>query len=145
VDGSFLSEPLFTVGARTDQLAFDAATGLLHFPANAGPVILNVEDPGIRVVDVATDSVLTSASVLTGLPPRDVLVVRGPASTGAPEIPRAPLSFRLGEASPNAAADHVFRWDGRDDAGRRVAAGTDVVRLESGGEGEARKVTLVRR
>jgi hypothetical protein len=99
---------------------------------------------------------------MTGLPLRDVLVVRGSSPTGAPEIPRAPLALRLGEASPNpfgawtelpfalgrpatvavtvydvagrrvlaapraslAAGDHAFRWDGRDGAGRRVAAAT---------------------
>jgi hypothetical protein len=95
VDGAFLGEVLYTVGARTDQLAHDPFTGLLYFPANAD------EDPGIRVVDVATDSVLTPASIPTGLPPRDVLVVRGSGPTGAPVLAKGTEGLRLGLASPN--------------------------------------------
>ncbi|MGQ0721872.1 MAG: FlgD immunoglobulin-like domain containing protein, partial [Candidatus Eiseniibacteriota bacterium] len=160
-----------------------ATTGLLYFPANASSGVLNVEDPGIRVVDVATDSVLTSVSILTGLPPRDVLVIRGFGPTGAPDVADGPARLRLDAALPNpfgawtevpfalsapaavavtvfdvagrrvlarpradfGAGDHRFRWDGRDGSGRNVVAGTYFVRLEAGGETQARTVTLVRR
>ena len=96
VDGAFLGEVLHTVGARTDQLAYDPVTDLVYFPANA------MQDPGVRVVNASTDSVLSVSSIPTGLPPRDVLVVRG-SGPMSPAVPSGDdlSSLGLGAARPN--------------------------------------------
>jgi flagellar hook assembly protein FlgD len=43
-----------------------------------------------------------------------------------------------------AAGRHRIGWDGLDDAGRPVASGTYVVRLDDGRQRQARKVMLAR-
>ncbi len=42
------------------------------------------------------------------------------------------------------AGQHELAWDGRDDAGRSQASGTYLLRLETAGAAESRKLTLVR-
>jgi flagellar hook assembly protein FlgD len=42
------------------------------------------------------------------------------------------------------AGRHIAKWDGHDDAKRRMPAGVYFARLESGGRVEARKVVLAR-
>ncbi len=46
---------------------------------------------------------------------------------------------------PLPAGEHVRTWDGRNDAGRRLADGVYFVRLKSAGETRSHRVTLVRR
>jgi flagellar hook assembly protein FlgD len=45
---------------------------------------------------------------------------------------------------PRAAGATDVVWDGRDDAGRRVAAGTYFVQARAGGEVSSAKVTVLR-
>lgn len=140
LDGSRGNEVFASIGARTDQLAYDPLTGYLYFPDQA------TGDPGIHVIDVATDSVLTASAVSTGLPPRDVLVVRPPAPTDSPGpraaaailfAPPRPNPFRLSTAVPfSLARSAPLTLEVFDAAGRRrfvrreewLAAGTHVVR-----------------
>ncbi|MBK9471879.1 MAG: T9SS type A sorting domain-containing protein [bacterium] len=42
------------------------------------------------------------------------------------------------------AGRHRLDWDGRDDAGRRAAAGLYLIRVESGSRAATRKVVLTR-
>ena len=45
---------------------------------------------------------------------------------------------------PRAAGRHVARWDGRNDAGQKLAAGVYLYRLQAGGQTMTRKLVLVR-
>jgi hypothetical protein len=93
IDGDATGTPLEIAGTNTRELAWDAETSLLFFPVES-------EDPGVRVFDTVTDSLLMAASVPVGLPAVDVLVVRG-AGTGAPPSVAAAPAFRAGAARPN--------------------------------------------
>jgi photosystem II stability/assembly factor-like uncharacterized protein len=48
------------------------------------------------------------------------------------------------ESGPREAGDHEARWDGTNESGTQVASGTYFLRLESGGEVRAGKVSVVR-
>ena len=48
------------------------------------------------------------------------------------------------ESGARVAGEHEIRWDGMNDAGRRVANGTYFLRLETGEQVTARKMNLVR-
>jgi DNA-binding beta-propeller fold protein YncE len=78
VDGSPDNEIFATIGVHIDQLAYDPITDYLYYPDT--PMV----HWGIRVFDATTGSMLTPAAVPTGLPPRDVLVVRPSGPVGVP-------------------------------------------------------------
>ena len=70
------------------------------------------------------------------------------ARAGAPKVAVFDLRGRkvrdLLADQPLAAGVHTLVWDGRDDAGRDVASGLYVCRVEDGGERHERKMTLLR-
>jgi flagellar hook assembly protein FlgD len=69
-----------------------------------------------------------------------------PAGQGKANVSVYDLQGRLiaGLADEAAPGRHLLTWDGRDSAGRNVAAGVYFVRLEGHGAKETRKITLLR-
>lgn len=51
---------------------------------------------------------------------------------------------RVLRAGAMSAGDHAVGWDGRDDAGRALASGTYLVRLEAGGQSDLRPAVLLK-
>lgn len=51
---------------------------------------------------------------------------------------------RVLESGPRPAGTHAVTWDGRDESGRRVAAGTYFYRLDAGAERLTRKLTVLK-
>jgi len=93
-DGSPGGEVFAIVESRTDQLAYDPVTDYLYFPDGT------TGSPGIRVFDARTDAMLTPSAIATGLPPRDVLVVRPPDPTGSGVPPAAEVAFVAPRPNP---------------------------------------------
>jgi hypothetical protein len=97
-------------------------------------------------VSVTTGGLATRTAVLPNLPNpfgaatdlRFVLARAGDTQLAVFDA-RGRLVRALGNG-PRAAGTHSIRWDGRDDAGRPVAGGTYLFRLETGGRVETQKI-----
>ncbi len=118
-----------------------------------------VQNPAIKAIEV-------SASTAT-----DVTALRAPSTVGVlgqnvpnPFNPRTTISFALAHAgratvrvydvagrlvtalvdADLAAGQHEVNWTGSDDAGRPVASGVDLYRIQSGGLVQTKRMALVR-
>jgi hypothetical protein len=90
ITGGFIAENHMTFGT-IERVAYDASTGYLYF-ADLGV------GWGIRVFDAATGDQLTTASIPTGFPPVDWIVVR---TEGTGVEPQVLAPGRITWASPN--------------------------------------------
>ena len=154
-----LTDGQTSVFALENVIGLEFAADSLHVRLDAGPESFAVVDVAALtyrwtptgISDQGPDEALTRISHLLPSQPNPW----SPETRIAFELPTSgPVQLRIfgldgrlvralvGESRP--AGRHSVRWDGKDDAGRPVASGVYVYRLEATGIAESRKLLLVR-
>ncbi len=122
--GGRVTNELHLTFVEIESLAYDPATSQLYFPDSDTTVL------GIHVFDTRTNERLTRKPILTGLPPRDLIVVR-PATLGAATELRVsgidPLTGDLSISYRPAcgASDHNIVWGPLQDVANYTYSGQD--------------------
>jgi aminopeptidase N len=126
-------EVVLPSAAPVDSIVVDPEGWLLWRPADQAPVTLAAFELGLPRPNPALGNLAVSFRL--GAP--------GAVTATVYDVAGRRLGlWRLGDAT--AGVTHVWSWDGRDDRGRRAAAGAYSVVLEVGGESAMRRVTLLR-
>jgi hypothetical protein len=152
VDPAFVPGPATFVHATAATSWTDPTAGGFTYRLTAVDANGNESDPAsvTLTVDAAPDlpARLDFVSVAPN-PSRGQVnfVVEVPAVTGAIELAVFDLAGRRVRTVTRGlllAGRHTFLWDGRTDAGRRLAMGVYLIRLSGAGQAITRRVTLVR-
>ena len=107
--GGRVTNELYLTFVEIESMAYDPATFQLYFPDSDTTVL------GIHVFDTRTNEQLTRKPVLTGLPPRDLIVVRPPTLGAATDLRVSGIDPSTGDLSISyrpacGASDHNIVW-----------------------------------
>jgi aminopeptidase N len=143
-------------GGRTDvrvDNALQTEWYVIDVPGTAVQVELDPDDWVLcaKTVGGASGVPEAAATALLGAAPnpfnprteiRWAQAAAGPVSVAVHDAAGRRVRVLVDEVRPG--GEHAVAWDGRDEAGRRAAAGTYLVRLEAAGAADVRKITLVK-
>jgi hypothetical protein len=155
-DGNFLANPCFCDTSAGDfHLCADSWCAPEHNPAHPGLLVgalpVGCEACGCPGGALAVDDVPATAPRLLGAAPnpfnpatviRFVTPAAGPVLLTVHDLAGRRVTTLVDDAC--AAGEQAVTWRGRDDAGRAVAGGSYLLRLEAGGAVVTDKLTLLK-